>query len=67
MNNRTITLPYIIPPYYLCGDWHVKVLRGFDDCACPIMEYFKGKTETEVIQKAKKFVKNNPTLTKEEN
>jgi hypothetical protein len=53
-NGTLIELPCLLTPYYLSGEWHCKILKGFDEHSVPCMEYFHGKTKEEVENKAEK-------------
>lgn len=52
-----IELPCVLKPYYLCGEWHCKIMIGFDKNSVPIMEYFHGKEKETVVSKAEKRLK----------
>lgn len=52
-----IVLPFILPTYYLCGEWHTKILLGFDNYSSPKMEYFHNKEKDKVIKQAEQKLK----------
>lgn len=54
---NAIVLPFILPTYYLCGEWHTKILLGFDNYSSPKMEYFHNKEKDKVIKQAEQKLK----------
>lgn len=52
-----IELPCILKPYYLCGEWHCKIMLGFDEHSVPCMLYFYGKDKETAVKKAEKRLK----------
>ena len=54
---NAIVMPFILPTYYLCGEWHTKILLGFDNYSSPKMEYFHNKEKDKVIKQAEQKLK----------
>ena len=52
-----VKLPCILKPYYLCGEWHCKIMKGFDKHSVPLMEYFHDTKKEKAVGKAEKRLK----------